>query len=123
MTNGLDAQTCREIAQALETIDAREETAEETLNQEKLWSRKSFGLRAQIAALVRYKQHREYRKSLIQRVQANTLRRRQLIVTLAARAYKLEKGKRAQSAADLVPGYLKAIPQDPVTGTNLVLGL
>lgn len=120
LTNSLDAQTCREIAQALEAIDAGEEPAEETIKQEKLWSLKAFGLRAQFMALVQYKSNRESNKKFIRRVQASTLRRRQLILNFAARAYELEKGKRASSAADLVPGYLKAIPQDPVTGTNVV---
>jgi len=121
LTNSLDAQTCREIAQALEAIDAGEEPAEETIKQEKLWSLKVFGLRAQFMALVQYKSNREYKKKFIQKVKANTLRRRQLILNFAARAFELEQGKRAQSTADLVPGYLKAIPQDPTTGTNLVL--
>ena len=44
----------------------------------------------------------------------------QLLIDLAARAYELEKGHRPASLADLVPDYLKAIPQDPVTGTNMV---
>ena len=40
---------------------------------------------------------------------------------LAARAYELEEGERPKSIADLVPAYLKAVPQDPLTGTNMVL--
>ena len=44
----------------------------------------------------------------------------QLIVDLAARAYELDKGHRPVSVAELVPEYLKAVPQDPVTGTNLI---
>jgi hypothetical protein len=122
LANGLDAQSCRETAQALEAIDAAEDPVEETIEQEKLWSRKAGGLREQINALIQYKSIRDIRIRFTQKVRANTLRRRQLILTLAARAFELEKGKRAQSAADLVPGYLKAIPQDPATGTNLVLG-
>jgi hypothetical protein len=45
---------------------------------------------------------------------------RQLLIDLAARAYELDKGHHPASPADLVPDYLKAIPQDPLTGTNLV---
>ena len=41
------------------------------------------------------------------------------MVSFAARAYELEKGKAPASVADLAPAYLKAIPQDPVTKTNL----
>jgi len=43
---------------------------------------------------------------------------RQLLIDLAARAYELDKGQSPANVADLVPDYLKAIPQDPFTGTN-----
>jgi len=122
LANGLDAQACRETAQALEAIDAGEEPVEETIRQDTLWDRKFIGLWGQFYALVQYKSIRDTKNRFTQKVRAYTLRRRQFILTLAARAYELEKGKRAQSAADLVPGCLKAIPQDPATGTNLVLG-
>jgi hypothetical protein len=122
LANRLDGPACHQIAQALEVIDAEEEPVEETLNQEKLWARKAGGWREQINALIQYKSIRDVRTRSTKKIRANTLRRRQLILTLAARAFELEKGIRAQSAADLVPGYLKAIPQDPTTGTNLALG-
>jgi hypothetical protein len=48
------------------------------------------------------------------------LKTRQLLIGLAARAYELDKGHHPASPADLVPDYLKAIPQNPLTGTNLV---
>jgi hypothetical protein len=32
----------------------------------------------------------------------------------------LDKGHRPANLNDLVPDYLKAIPQDPLTGTNMV---
>jgi hypothetical protein len=44
----------------------------------------------------------------------------QLIIDLASRAYELDKGHRPANLADLVPDYLKAIPQDPFTGTTMV---
>jgi hypothetical protein len=31
----------------------------------------------------------------------------------------LEKGDRPKTLAELVPAYLKAIPQNPITGTNM----
>ncbi len=46
---------------------------------------------------------------------------RQLIIDLAARAYELENGHRPASLTELVPDYLKAVPKNPVSGTNLVL--
>jgi hypothetical protein len=42
-----------------------------------------------------------------------------LLIQLASRAYELETGKPAKNLADLVPAYLKAIPQNPTTGTNM----
>jgi competence protein ComGC len=42
-----------------------------------------------------------------------------LIINLAARAYELDKGHRPASLNDLVPDYLKTIPQDPSTGKNM----
>jgi hypothetical protein len=39
-------------------------------------------------------------------------------IQLAAQAYELEQGRKAQVWGDLVPAYLKAIPQDPLTGSN-----
>ena len=46
--------------------------------------------------------------------------RRKLMIDLAARAYELETGHPPKSIAELVPGYLKAMPLDPVTGTSMV---
>jgi hypothetical protein len=43
-----------------------------------------------------------------------------LITDLAARAYELDKGHLPANVADLVPDYLKAIPQDPFTDTNMI---
>ncbi len=42
------------------------------------------------------------------------------MIDIAARAYELEKKQPPASIADLVPDYLKAVPQDPLTGTNMV---
>jgi hypothetical protein len=44
---------------------------------------------------------------------------RSLSLELAGRAFELENGKSPASAADLVPGYLTAVPRDPATGAEL----
>jgi hypothetical protein len=51
----------------------------------------------------------------------NTLQTRESVslIQLASRAYELEKGERPKGLADLVPAYLKTIPQDPLTRTNV----
>ena len=43
-----------------------------------------------------------------------------MMVDFAARAFELQKGKPAASVTNLVPDYLKAVPKNPVTGSNLV---
>jgi len=45
------------------------------------------------------------------------------MLTLAARAYELEKGQPPKNLAALIPSYLKSLPLDPDTGTNLVYRL
>ena len=47
--------------------------------------------------------------------------RNQLLLTLAARAYELEKGNPPATASELVPDYLKELPKDPATGEPLQL--
>jgi hypothetical protein len=55
----------------------------------------------------------------VAKAKAQQTRTRLLLIQLAARAYELEKGQRPKSLADLVPVYLKTIPQNPLTGTNM----
>jgi hypothetical protein len=58
-------------------------------------------------------------KSFAEKFNAQQSMTHRLLIDLATRAYELDKGHRPASLADLVPDYLKAIPQDPVTGTNM----
>jgi hypothetical protein len=122
LSDSLDAAKCREVARVLQTIDDREEPVADTLEQERLWSRKTFGIRGQLEGLLMYKQRAATTARVVAKIQATQARRRQMILDFAARAYELEKGKPPQSAADLVPEYLKAVPKDPVTGKDLGLG-
>jgi hypothetical protein len=45
-------------------------------------------------------------------------RRRALLVSVATRAYELEKGQPLKSVSDLVPDFLKTLPQDLSAATN-----
>lgn len=116
----LNAKECREAGQILETIDAKSETVEEVLQQERKWARQAFTWRERIAGLLGFKSIQASRQSFVKRTQAVEKQRRTLLLDLAARAYELENSERPKSFADLVPSYLKAIPQDPLTGTNLL---
>jgi hypothetical protein len=120
LTNRLGPPECREVSKAIEMLDSKDESAQETLKQEHAFSRKVFGLRGQIVGLWRHKEIQKVESSFIKKQQSNALRRRRVMVAFAARVYTLEKGKPPQTLAELVPDYLKAIPQDPFTGTNVV---
>jgi hypothetical protein len=122
LLQSLNAGECHQIANQLEMIDGKEESIEDTMLNEKEYGRKVYGIRGKIEALIEYRKIREINDDVIAGIRANTLRRRHLMLSFAARAYELEKGKAPQSTADLVPDYLKTIPKDPTTGKELGLG-
>jgi hypothetical protein len=121
IVNQLDAKSCRESAATLETLDAQRQTWDEVMQQEHAWSRRTFtGVRYEIARLMSRKSLENAFQKSEEHFQKQQLKARQLIIALATRAYELNKGKPPASLADLSPDYLKAVPQDPFTGTNMV---
>jgi hypothetical protein len=116
----LDAKTCREAAATLEALDAQSQTWPEIMQQEHAWSRRTFpGIKYKLGELVMSSSLRKVLQKAGQKFKEHEKETRQLIIDLAARAYELDKGHRPANPADLVPDYLKAIPQDPVSGTNM----
>jgi hypothetical protein len=117
----LDAKSCLETATTLEILDEQRQTWDEIMRQERDWSRRTFNsLRDKVFwPLLAKTAERAYAKPEINFKKQQT-KTRQLLIALAARAYELDKGHPPASAADLVPEYLKVVPQDPVTGTNMV---
>jgi hypothetical protein len=125
IATNLDTKTCRETAATLETLASQTQTWDETMQQENDWSRRSFsGLRGRTIRLyyqLAYSRTRERNhQRAIDTINSTRKKESQLLIALAARAYELDKGHPPDSAADLAPEYLKAIPQDPVTGTNMI---
>jgi hypothetical protein len=117
----LDAQSCRETAATLETLDAQRQTWLEVMQQEQAWSRRTFpGLRDRFQAMMTAASLKKMYEKNWQKFAAQQVKTRQLIIQLAARSYELDKGHRPASLTDLVPDYLKAAPQDPLTATNIV---
>lgn len=115
----LDAKQCREAAAALESCEAQREPTDTIMRQERAWARRAYGFKGQIARLIRYKSLKQSEGKWVAKAKAQQTRTRSLLIQLAARAYELEKGQRPKSLADLVPVYLKTIPQNPLTGTNM----
>jgi hypothetical protein len=117
----LDTKTCRETAATLETLDAQRQTWNDVIQQENAWSRRTFtGLRYRLSLLVSDRSIKQDQEKAEQHFKSQQVKTRQLVIALAARAYEMDKGRRPASAADLVPEYLKAVPQDPATGTSIV---
>jgi len=117
----LNAQSCRETAETLETLDSQRQTWDQVMQQERDWSRRTFrGIRHELARLMTRKSLDKAIQSAEQKFEKQQIKTRQLMVDFAARAYELDKGHPPANLADLVPDYLKAIPQDPLTGTNVV---
>jgi len=116
----LDAKQCGEIARVLEDMDAKAEPVEESLAHEKDFGRRMGGISYPVLKLLSYKQESASRQRFMQKFNSSQAYRRRVMLDFAERAYELEKGQRPASPADLVPAYLKAIPQDPMTGTNMV---
>jgi hypothetical protein len=116
----LEPDKCRELALALETSDNLRDPPEALLLQEREWARRAYGLKGQISSILNWRTLKQSQQKLLAKLQAQQLQTRMLMVDLAARAYESDKGQRPKSVNDLVPGYLKSIPLDPVTGTNLM---
>ncbi|HEX3857420.1 MAG TPA: hypothetical protein VHY30_09000 [Verrucomicrobiae bacterium] len=117
----LNAQFCRETAAALETLDSQRQTWNEVMQQEHDWSHRTFNsLQDKIHRPFLEKTAEKAYQKPAKKFKEQQVKTRQLIINLAARAYELDKGHPPASLADLVPDYLKAIPQDPFTGTNMI---
>ena len=119
LSQSLDARECADVASALEEVDTKEEPIAEMMAQEKVFYAKVSDLRERFLHLVNYRGFQATMKRVTDKVNANTKNRRQVMVDFASRAYELGKGRRPASLAELVPGYLKAVPVDPVTGKSL----
>jgi hypothetical protein len=115
----LDAKQYRQAAAVLETCQNQCESLDTVLARERKWARRAYGIKGQIIRLLQYRSMRQVEQGAASKVQAMQARERRLLIDLAARAYELEKNERPKRLADLVPAYLKAIPQDPLTGTNM----
>jgi len=121
LVDQLDAKSCRDTAAAMENYDAQGQTWQQVMQQERDWSRRAYpGVRNELVRLMSRNSLNKAFQTGEGRFNKQQMKARQLAVDLAARAYELDKGHSPASITDLVPEYLKAIPQDPVTGTNMV---
>ena len=121
IVTNLDASSCRRAAATLETLAGDRQSWAAALQQEEAWYRRALGWRSELFKLIYFSARQHRFKDAKEKLDQFQREEYQLLVDLAARAYQLDKGKPPASTADLVPDYLKAVPQDPVTGTNIIL--
>jgi len=116
----LDGKTSHDAAEVLERLDTDRQTWNEVMRQENDWARRTFSsVRYEFARLMTRKSLEQSLQRAKQKFHAQQLKTRQLMIELAARAYALDKGRPPASLADLLPDYLKAVPQDPLTGKDM----
>ena len=95
LTNSADASQCKEIALALEALDAKEPPLTETLEQEKVYAERSPASEPKLNS----GRHRAIQAKMLAPMlerstghfQTNQFNLRQTMVAFAARAYELEK--------------------------------
>jgi hypothetical protein len=117
----LDLATCRHAADVLEQLDEKREPWQAIVDQEESWARQTYpGIQYRLAALLTQRTSTKAMSKARDKMESHQANTRRLMIQLAARAYELEKGAPPKAVSDLVPGYLKTIPKDPATGTNLV---
>jgi hypothetical protein len=118
LVNQLDAPTCREAAVTLERLGAEKASWADVVKQEDVWIRRTFGWKAILVEIIFHHQMNRNLLRAQKSYQAAQYRTRQLMIDLASRAYKLEKGHRPASNADLVPEYLMSVPKSSAAGNK-----
>ena len=115
----LNAKQCREAPATIESCEAQREPTEAFSARAMAYAHRTYGFRWQFARLFHFRTTQQDEQRMATKVTTQQTRNRPLLIRLATRAYELDKGQPPKRLADLVPAYLKAIPQEPRTGTNM----
>ena len=121
----LSAADCRRVIQELQAIEARRQPAEETLRIERKWSHETFGFLMRVQGMIAARTSDpigKIFKSHATKVKAARARQSEILIALATRAFKLEKGRLPSSLSELVPDYLSALPPDLATNAVAAVG-
>jgi hypothetical protein len=116
-----DTGTLKQVAGTLETLLAARETAAEVTASEERFMR-TFPLSQRLGGrIAAWTSGNQTTAKAIQKLDADHQQLARTMLDSAARAYELEHGSPPQAPTNLVPAYLKAVPQDPATGKPLPL--
>jgi hypothetical protein len=116
----LDIEQSRKLIAELEKVESEQEPSAQIIKHEKKWVRavlRSFdGIKmfvSEAAATRSLNPAQTEQKNFLARYEARLQWALQLKAKLAARAYALEQGRLSASWNDLVPAYLKSVPNVP----------
>lgn len=119
---GTDAVTARAVAERLEEVAARSESADTIFGREAQWARRGrFGRANLFVQIVQPFLNRGTKAKAKQKFAKGSMELQRTALHVAARAYELDSGRPPASVHDLVPQYLKSVPLDPATGRELPL--
>lgn len=118
LVDHLNSKSCRETAAALETLNAQTPIWAEITRQERDWSRRTFSGFGYALERLMGRKFSEPIPNAEQNYEGEQNEARQLLIDLASHAYELDKGHRPTDIGDLVPDYLKSVPQNLPVGGN-----
>jgi hypothetical protein len=104
------------LAARLEDFDLQRDTFAQTMEYEHRWVRIAHGMQGVVVRLITLPATKKAEQAFHGKLRAMQHRTRGLMLKAAARAFELEHHATPQTLGDLVPAYLKAVPEDPFTG-------
>ena len=111
----LSSMDCRSVVQGLRMIIDQTESVEDHLRYERIWTRQNLDLKMNIvgAALRLWpnSQLKLAEAAFEQKLAAHAIAMNDAMISFAERAYELERGEKPGRLEDLVPEYLKALPE------------
>jgi len=117
----LDAATCRSITSRLESLETQRESFQEVIDREREWMRHYPGtFRERLGVFIGSRSIETVLAKSQKRFHERRTETRRVIIETAARAFELERGRKPGTVSELVPEFLKSIPVDSATGTNIL---
>lgn len=125
-TNDLDGKTALVAAQRLAHLDARAPTIAEAVANDRAFSQSADGVTGAVLIAMMRLFRGDLMDPALKKVEAKwaaqAVRRRELILLLARRAYEVEMGKPPTNDSALVPGFLAVLPDVSQADTNSAKG-
>jgi len=116
----LDSTECRELIDFLRSIDAAREPFDEILRRDQAWVDHAYGWQGRLSRMLEKERDPPPGQEPAWAAKA---RMRLLVAELAIQMYRQDHGQPPETLADLVPRYLRSLPQEPFRDQPLVYRL